>query len=255
MIDGPEQTPMVTIDRKAFSVSAWIVVVLFAVMTVLVGAGVWVARDSPVAAPTADGFAAPADPARLRPATIEGAWDMAQDRANDWDADAALFSVSSQSDFPTGDGEDPDVPVGGWVIYVFVRGKGDETESLTMMVERNRAAIVRETVNLLGTAAPSLATEALLASPVDSAAALALAEAAAGADFRSACYRMRHVSRITYQQGAESGTGVWMVTYNDARVTNGAALRIGVDAVTGATTVKMFGGSIPPLAELPACDE
>ena len=93
-------------------------------------------------------------------------------------------------------------PVGGWLTFVFVRGDGDNTETLTLLFERNRAEIVRETARSLGVAAPELDPNLVRAVPIDSEQALTIAEAEIGQTFRAKCLRNRHVARLTFHPTA-----------------------------------------------------
>lgn len=232
--------------------TGWIAV-LVAIQIVLVGAGLWFGVLSPAEASGPDGAPTPPDPARVRPATLESAWPMVDSRAREWDADARLFSASAQYDWPADPAADPTAPVGGWLIYVFVGGGGGEPESLSIMVERNRAAIVRETAARWGTDVPATARTDFRQALIGSSDALAAAETAAGRAFRSECRTARYVTRLTFQPGDEGTSPIWLLTYNDNRVRNGRALTITVAATTGQVTATPFTGANPSLNDLGSC--
>jgi hypothetical protein len=229
------------------------VVVLTLVLIVVAGVGAW---RGIYAAPGVDGPDGPvpvADPGRTRPATIESALDAATRRARSWDAEARMFSVTAQFDFATDPAGGPGEPVGGWLVFVFVRGDGDETETLTLLFERNRAVIVRESVRTLGVRAPGLDPAGILTAAVDSNQALTIAEAEAGQAYRVGCLPTRHVARITYRPGSDSSPAEWVVSYNDSRVANGPVVRVVVDAQTGLAGVAELDATNPPRADLSEC--
>lgn len=222
-------------------------------MIVLAGLGVRAALDTGAdAAEILSPLPAP-DLARPRPATLESAWPMAVARASEWHTQARLFSLSSQYDWPANATTVQSEPAGGWLVYVFVAGDGDETRALTIMVERNTAVVARETVSGLRVDAAEIEHEAFEHAGVSSIQARDAAAAAGGEAFRRACPATRFTVRQTFQSAAVDENPVWLVTYADARVRNGPALRIVVDAVTGATIVTPFGGAEPSLDNVEPC--
>jgi hypothetical protein len=243
---------VIEVGRIKASESA-LVASLTLILVFIVAVGAW---RGIYAAPEVDGPTGPipaADPGRTRPATIESALDAATSRARTWDAHARLFSVTAQLDYPADPAGAPGAAVGGWLVYVFARGDGDDTETLTLLVERNRAEIVRETVRALGVRASGLDAAGILAAAVDSSQAINIAEAEAGQAFRIGCLPTRHVARITFQPATDTSSAAWMVSYNDSRVSNGPVLRVVVDAQTGQATASELNTTNPPQSELREC--
>ncbi len=222
-------------------------------MIVLIGLGVRLALGS--GADAAEGLSplAPPEPGRPRPATVESAWPMAAARASEWDADARVFSLASQYDWPSDATTVPSEPAGGWLVYVFVAGNGEATSTLTIMVERNSAFISRETVTELGVDAHGFGPVEFEQAIVTSVQARDLAGRAGGDAFRDGCRSSRFTARQTFQPAADDANAAWLVTYADSRVRNGPALHVAIDAVSGATTVTPFGGADPSLDDLGPC--
>ena len=231
----------------------WLNLAAIMLMVVTAGLGAW---SGIYAASNVDGPGGPIptpDPARVRPATIETSLSTATSRATAWASDARLFSVTAQFDYATNPNDAFGTPVGGWLVFVFVRGKGEDTEALTLLIERNRAEIVRETTRSLNVHAPGLDPVELSGAAVDSAQALTIAEARSGQMFRAGCLRSRHVARLTFRPADETENSAWVISYNDARVANGPVVRVFVDAKTGMATVSQLDATLPASVDLNTC--
>ena len=188
-------------------------------------------------------------------ASLEGAWPQVAERARRWHGDARLTLVSAQYDWPwTAEESGPDLPVGGWLTFVFMRGTGGDSETLSVLVERRSGAIVREAERAVGISAPSGEVR-LDGWAVSSVAAVAAAEAAGGEQFRTACPSARHVTRVGLEGSREGGTtgAYWVVTYQDTRVASAPALRIRVDAITAAVAAETPAAAERELADAEAC--
>lgn len=241
------------VDRSSQYVRRLLAVLIIVVMVVVAGVGAW---KGLYAAPSVSGPEGPIpapDPGRTRPATIESTIDVATSRARAWDLEARLFAATAQLDFAANPNSDSTVPLGGWLVFVFVRGDGDDSEALTLMIERNRAEIVRESARSLGTDSAEIDLNQATTVAIDSGQALTIAEAERGLEFRTACLRNRHVARLSFHPGDQTNGASWIITYNDVRVANGPVLRVVVDAQTGQAAVEELGATIPESVDLNTC--
>lgn len=223
------------------------------VIIVVSGFGAW---KGIYAAPSVSGPEGPIpvpDRGRTRPATIESTVDAATSRAREWDPEARLFAATAQYDFLATPNADTINPVGGWLVFVFIRGDGDDTEALTVLFERNRAEILRESARSFGTEATELDFTQAKSVSISSGQALAIAEGERGLAFRTACPRNRHVARLTFHPGGQTNRAAWIVSYTDARITNGPVLRVIVEAQSGQTAVSMLGATVPESVDLSTC--
>jgi hypothetical protein len=182
-----------------------------------------------------------------RPVTLESAYPLARERANQWARDAELILVSAQIDWPleVPPGPVTEVPGGGWLTYVFVRERPGDDEALGLLIERYSGRIVQETISRWGAPGPRVALD-LLSLPVSSTDALLAAEAAGGTEFRRFCPQARHQTRISLGHappmlgdGTEDTTGLsWFLGYRDVRDKGIAPLRVGVAVDDGRAVVE-----------------
>lgn len=187
-------------------------------------------------------------------ASLEGAWAGVQAAAMAWNEDARLALVSAQYDWPLSapPGGASDLPVGGWLTFVFMRKVDEGAESLSVLVERRSGVVVRKLVRRVGIQPPDGALH-LDEWPVTSIAALAAAEAAGGEAFRNACPGARHVTRLALEEAPNGNGAYWVVTYQDVRVPVAPALRVRIDATSGAINAEMPTAAEEDYVDMEAC--
>ena len=129
------------------------------------------------------------------------------------------------------------VPGTGWLTYVFVApwdpalGR-EEAASLTVLIDRLSGEVAVQTT--LGWEKAPEFTPSATAATVTSTAAVLVAEAAGGTEFRRACPNRRHLTRVSL---VEPGEGAalpphWLVTYEDTDQPGQHGLEARIDAVT-----------------------
>lgn len=185
------------------------------------------------------GAAARLDPAPPPgvPLTIETGLPGAEALARRWSADARLFSVSMQIEWPAdGGGAATDIPPTGWIIYTFAaprpgRGADARATTLSIMVDRQSAIVVGQEV--VGWTAMPARTISPIAYPVGSWVALLATELTGGSAYRSACPAFRRLSRVGLAIGDRGDNPHWVVTYEDWRNLGQPGVLVRVDALTG----------------------
>jgi hypothetical protein len=183
-----------------------------------------------------------------RPVTLESAYPLARERADQWDRNADLILVSAQVDWPLDVPPGPvtEPPGGGWLTYVFVRERAGDDEALSLLIERYSGRIAREAVSSWGAPGPTVELD-LLALATSSTDALLSAEAAGGTEFRRICPDARHQTRLSLGYAplslggsvdqSSSGSS-WLLGYRDVRDNGVAPLRIGVAVDDGGVVVE-----------------
>ncbi len=252
-VQPEENSPLGGTDRELPHLSNLLTLAVVIVMVVAAGAGAWRGIYAASSVDGPDGPIPISNPARVRPASIETSFDLATGRATAWASDARLFSVTAQFDYATNPNDVFGSPVGGWLVFVFVRGEGKDTDALTLLIERNRAEIAREVTRTLNVSVSGLDAVEIHGAAVDSTQALTIADAEAGQAFRARCLRNRHVARLTFRPADDTGVAAWVISYNDARVANGPVLRVVVDAQTGRATVSQLDAVLPESVDLNTC--
>jgi hypothetical protein len=183
-----------------------------------------------------------------RPVTLESAFPLARQRADQWDRGARLILVSAQIDWPLEVPPGPltEPPGGGWLTYVFVRERAGDDEALGLLIERYSGRIARETVSTWGAPGPLVELD-LLGLPTSSTSALLAAEAAGGTEFRRFCPDARHQTRVSLGYAPLSLTNgtdravsgpSWLLGYRDVRDNGVAPLRVGVAVEDGEVVVE-----------------
>jgi hypothetical protein len=178
----------------------------------------------------------PAPPAGV-PLTIENGFPGAEALARRWSADARLFSVSMQIEWPADGGEaTTDIPATGWIIYTFAAarpgpGAGARAATLSIMVDRQSAIVVGQEV--VGWTTVPERTISPTAYPVGSWVALLATELTGGSAYRSACPAFRRLSRVGLATTNRSDNPHWVVTYEDWRNLSQPGVLVRVDALTG----------------------
>lgn len=197
---------------------------------------VWIwTPDAPALPPEPTGFAPLADGG----ATYESALPLAQAQAERWLPGAVLLNASMQVDWPwtVPPGETAEVPDTGWLTYAFIApwdppGRPPGAASLGITFERLTGEIVSQE-----TAGWETAPEFRPPPPpaaIDSVAATLRADRAAGAGFRRACPRYRHLSRtFPVAAGRTEWPQHWVVIYEDSRAPEKHGLLLRIDAATG----------------------
>ncbi len=175
-----------------------------------------------------------------------------QAQADAWLPGAAPSLISMQIDWPwelPEEGE-PAIPQGGWINAVFVApwqpgfGRSGEAATLTLLYDRGSGRIVDQSA--LAWQSPPAAPPAWTPPPVDSTQALALAEDAAGREYRLACPDYRHLTRLSLLDRA-SGTPMWLADYEDSRAPDLRGLVLRIDATSG--------DIVDQIESAPPCDD
>ena len=241
--------PEVQETRSELWRSRWTMIVALLALQLLlavVSLAVWVwTPDAPALPPVPTATA----PRIGEGATYESALPLAQRQADVWLPDAVLLNAAMQVDWPWNVPPEPvtELPGTGWLTYSFLApwrppGRPPGAASLGLTIDRLSGAIVNQDTD--GWEQAPEFRDPPPPAEVDSAEATLLADADAGADFRRACPRFRHISRtFPVAAGRTEWPQHWVVIYEDSRAPEKHGLRLRIDADSGEVLDR--GGEAP----------